>query len=235
MTENKTFNGFPKKGIRFLLDLAENNNKAWFEENKHIYSADVQQPALALVAALGERLQEIAPGIEYDLRANGAGSLMRIYRDTRFSPDKTPYKTNVAMIWWQGNRKKMENPSFGFQAGTAGAGLYAGQFTFPKEMLTPYRNAVADDKMGQELTKVIDAVQSAGDYEISGEYYKKVPRGFDDNHPRAHLLRYNGLHASAQVDPEALFRPELVDILFEHCRNMAPIQQWLVRLDRQSG
>lgn len=235
MAKQSEFTGFPREGIRFLLNLAENNNKAWFEEHKHIYAEKVQPAALALVAALGERLKEISAGIEYDLRANGAGSLMRVYRDTRFSTDKTPYKTNVAMIWWEGNRKKMENPSFGFQAGTAGAGLYAGQFAFPKELLTPYRNAVVDDTMGAELERAIDAVQQAGSYEISGEHYKSIPRGFEADHPSANLLRHNGLHASAQVDPEALFGPELVDILFEHCRNMAPIQQWLVQLERQSG
>lgn len=137
------FAGFPAGVLAFLHELSQNNDKAWFEANKHRYTEGVLAHAPAFVTTLGERLQaEISPGITYDTRTNGAGSLMRIYRDTRLSKDKTPYKTNVAFAFWERPRRKMENSSFGFQFGTFGAGLYGGMWNFPKDMLEPYRNAV---------------------------------------------------------------------------------------------
>ena len=158
---------------------------------------------------------------------------MRIYRDTRFSKDKTPYKTNLAMAFWEGPRKKMENPSFGFQFGTAGAGLYAGQWGFASDMLPKYREAVADEKRGKALVKAIAAVEGAGDYVVEGEKYARVSSGYDPNHPRAELLKQKGLHVSCpQIEMRALLGPELVDVLADHCKKMAPVQQWLVGVER---
>lgn len=236
MSTIETFTGFSAEGLQFLQDLAENNNKEWFDENKAIYREHLLLPAQALVAELGARLQTISSNISVDTRINGAGSLMRIHRDVRFSKDKSPYKTNIAMVFWEGPRKKMENPSFGFQFGTWGAGLYAGQWQFPKEILPRYQQAVADDSEGLALAEVIAAVESAGAYTVQGEQYKRVPRGYPADHPRADLLRYKGLHASSpQLNVDVLQSAALIDVLFTHCRNMAPIQQWLVRLEEEHG
>ena len=228
------FEGFPMDALRFLHELSANNDKAWFDANKARYTNGIVAHAPAFVATLGGRLQaEISPGITYDTRTNGAGSMMRIYRDTRFSKDKTPYKTNITFVFWEGPRKKMENPSFGFQFGAFGAGLYSGVWGFQKDMMEAYRNAVVDDVMGRELEEAIASVQNAGGYEISADMYKQVPRGFDPEHPRAELLKYKGLHASSpQFVVELVTTSELVDICFEHCKNMAPLQQWLARLDK---
>ncbi|MEM7130641.1 MAG: DUF2461 domain-containing protein [Chloroflexota bacterium] len=235
MSDINAFNGFSKDGIKFLLELEKNNTKEWFEERKDIYRQELLLPAQSLVKALGERLQQISPDIVADTRANGAGSLMRIYRDVRFSKDKTPYKTNIGMLFWEGPRKKSENPTFGFQFGTWGAGLYAGQWVFPKDMLPVYREAIIDDRLGIELEAAIQTVEKAGDYQVEGEKYKRVPSGFDAEHPRAELLKHKGLHVSSpQLEPELLLSADLPDFLFEQCRNMAPVQQWLVRVDKRT-
>ena len=235
MSDLSEFQGFSKASIKFLLDLEANNNKEWFEEHKAIYSKDLVPMAQALVTDLGTRLQELSSDIVYDARANGAGSLMRIYRDVRFSKDKRPYKTNIGLLFWEGPRKKSENPTFGFQFGTFGAGLYAGQWIFPKDTLPLYREAVVDGFLGGELEAAINKVESAGDYKVEGEKYKRVPSGYNVEHPRAELLKLKGMHVSSpQLEPESLLSPKLVDILFEHCRNMAPVQQWLVKLDRKA-
>src|SRR3972149_10768324 len=86
------FNGFPKEGIAFLRRLKRNNNRLWFEKHKAGYQEFVKLPIQSLVASLGPHFERFAP--QYDL--NPMRSLFRIYRDTRFSPDKTPYKTHVA-------------------------------------------------------------------------------------------------------------------------------------------
>jgi len=236
MAKIKPFEGFSEEGIQFLLDLEVNNKKEWFEERKAFFKKELQLPAQSLVAELGERLQAISPEITADTRLSGAGSLMRIYRDVRFSKDKQPYKTNIGMLFWEGPRKKAENPTFGFQFGTFGVGLYAGQWTFPKETLPKYREAVVDDEWGAELEDVIAEVEGAGTYTVEGDKYKRVPSGYDADHPRVELLKYKGLHVSSpKLEYDVLFSAELVDILFEHCQKMAPLQQWLVRLDRWSG
>ncbi len=128
------FQGFPAEGLRFLRDLAENNNKPWFEANKELYLAAIQTPAVALVAALGERLHERFPDIRYDARTNGSGSLMRIYRDTRFSADKSPYKTNVAMMFTSGQAGKLAMPGCGLQLTPERVKLIAGVFAFTSRL-----------------------------------------------------------------------------------------------------
>ena len=230
------FSGFSQSVLDFLDELEANNNKEWFEAHKEVYQNEIIAKVPAFVATLGERLKAISPTIEYDTRTNGAGSMMRIYRDTRFSKDKTPYKTNLAFSFWEGPRKKMENPSFGLQFGTFGAGLYAGQWGFAKEMLPRYQQAVDDDLRGAELAKIVAQIQEADGYTVGGEQYKKVPRGFSADHPRADLLRYKGLHASSpQFDRAVLTTPECIDVIIGHCEVMAPLQQWLVQLEGQGA
>ena len=112
MSDSRLFMGFPQDALDFLAELKPNNNKAWFEVNKPRYRSSIVEPAIAFVTDLGERLKTIAHAIVYDTRTNGSGSLMRVYRDTRFSKDKTPYKTNIGMAFWEGPNAKMGNPSF---------------------------------------------------------------------------------------------------------------------------
>ncbi|MFN8446519.1 MAG: DUF2461 domain-containing protein [Caldilineaceae bacterium] len=231
MSTPTSFNGFPPTALDFLRELEVNNEREWFEAHKHIYQNNIVAHVPAFVAELGEKLKTIAPGIQVDARVNGAGSMMRIYRDIRFSQDKTPYKTKVAFVFWEGPLKKMENPAFGFQFGAEGGELMAGQFMLPKELLTIYRQAVADEAQGNELVAILKAITGDTRYNISGERSKRIPTGYDANHPRAELLRYQGLYAHTNtVTPAQLTSADLVDCCFEHCRVMAPLQQWLVRL-----
>jgi uncharacterized protein (TIGR02453 family) len=229
MSEMPEFLGFPSKGLQFLADLAQNNNRDWFNARKADYQQWVLAPAQEFVFALGERLKTISKGIAYDTRTNGSGSILRIYRDVRFSKDKTPYNTSLRMVFWEGNRKKMENPGFFVWANPTGAGVFVGLHSFPKPYLTAYRDAVMDERLGDELERALSVVSKAGDYGIGGEHYKRVPRGYDPEHARAGLLKYAGLWAStAAIEPDRILAPEFVELCFEHCRNMAPLQQWLV-------
>lgn len=225
------FDGFPQAGLQFLADLAENNDKEWFTANKAVYESQLLEPATAFVTVVGERLQSISGQIKYDTRTNGSGSLMRIYRDTRFSKDKTPYKTAVAGMWWEGEGKKTENPAFGFQITKDGIGLMAGMFGFGKEQLAAYREAVVDETLGAALVDVITAVSASNKYEILGAHYKQVPRGFDAEHERAEYLKFNHLyaHPRAAIPASVVTSSELVDVCMAHFEKMAPIEQWLVK------
>jgi uncharacterized protein (TIGR02453 family) len=227
------FEGFPKEGLAFFGDLSANNNREWFEAHKRIYQDAVVAPAQAFVADLGERLKTLSPDFGYDLATNGSGSIMRIYRDIRFSKDKTPYKTNIGIRFWDGSNKKGETPGYHFFMDASGATLYAGFYAFPKPFLEAFRSAVADAKQGVELREAIAAVKGAGDYVIGGEQLKRVPAGFDANHPSADLLRYTALYAqSPKMTGSDLSSPQLAEIAFKHCQNMYSFHRCLMDIQK---
>jgi uncharacterized protein (TIGR02453 family) len=233
MTETPTFSGFPPEGLQFLADLADNNNRDWFNERKQVYLDHIVAPAVAFVRTMGEQLHFISPHIQYDTRTNGQGSLMRIYRDTRFSKDKSPYKTWIGLRFWEGAGKASQNPGFFFGYDASGGGLHVGMHGFDKAMLAAYREAVDDDEQGADLEAALDSIRQAGSYEINGEHYKRVPRGFDPDHPRAGLLRFNTLYASSPgIEPAMLSSPGLVNVVLDHCQNTAPLHRWLVEVKK---
>lgn len=233
MSSIPPFSGFPLEGLQFLEELTSNNNRDWFEAHRTAYQTYLIKPAQAFVVALGQRLQTLSPGITYDTRTSGVGSILRIHRDVRFSADKSPYKTNLGVLFWQGKRRRVENPGFLFHMDAFNGAMFAGVYTFPKPLLDIYRSAVVDSHLGPELTTAIITVRNSGEYAIGGAHYKRVPRGYDPAHERADLLAYNGLYAtSPHIAPDRLTQPDLVDLCFTHCHNMLALQQWLVKLYR---
>ncbi len=231
MNNGESFVGFPEAGLRFLAELSANNRREWFNERKHIYKEQVEASAILFVTALGERLQSVHPRVAFDTRTNGAGSLLRIYRDTRFSKDKTPYNTHVRMVFWEGPSKKESHSGFFIGIGPGGVGLYVGTHGFDKPQLERYRMAVGDDALGSELERAIESIRSGGVYELGGSHYKRVPRGFDADHPRAELLKHNSLYAYAhELTTDHMSDPKLVDFVFKHCVALSPIHRWLVEV-----
>jgi len=228
------FQGFPSEAFQFFIEIVHNNNKKWFEEHKPDFKKYVQLPAQQFVEALGERLETLAPDIRHDTKLNGSGSIMRIYRDVRFSKDKTPYKTNLGISWWEGSGKKMEEPGYFFHLDRDGAWFAGGMYAFSKEVMAAYRKAV-DDKQGATLEKAVARAELAG-LEISGiGKYSRVPRDFNKEHPRAELLKRKGIVAvSAGIPPEVVMTPELVDVCFEHAKAILPLHQWLVSIRSSS-
>jgi uncharacterized protein (TIGR02453 family) len=105
------FTGFPKELYQFLSDLARNNNREWFEANKERYVQYAKEPALAFIAEMKGRLEEISQSYVADTRPNG-GSMFRIYRDTRFSKDKTPYKVNIGCQFRHSAGRDAHAPGF---------------------------------------------------------------------------------------------------------------------------
>src|SRR5438876_8210086 len=122
--KRKRFSGFPKEGLRFLPSLKRNNNREWFQEHKGIYEEHVKRPMTDLISALAEDFQEFAP----EMVASPKVSAYRIYRDTRFSKDKSPYKTHVAAVFPRSGLTKHEGAGFYLHIDPAelliGGGLY---------------------------------------------------------------------------------------------------------------
>lgn len=224
------FTGFPQDALVFLSELAENNNKPWFEENKPRYKRNILEPAVAFVEAFGERMQALQPTISYDTRANGSGSLMRIYRDVRFSKDKSPYKTAIAGLIWEGENKKTAPSSFGFQLTGNSFDLMGGTFGFGKTGLSQYRDAVNDEDLGESLIEIISTLEAGGKFRIEAEHYKTTPRGYPNDHPRARFLKFNRLYAAPteKIDPAIIHTPELVDLAVTRLEPILPLHRWLV-------
>ncbi len=225
-----SFSGFPRATIRFLRNLEAHNEKRWFDVHRAEYEADYLAPAVAFVEALGAELRAHFPALHVDPRTNGSGSLMRIYRDTRFSQDKTPYKTSISALFWEGDSRKAECPAFGFQLTPDGLGLMAGLFGFTKGQLARYQQAVLDEETGPALVRAAGDVQAAGPFVLDGQGYKKVPRGFDPAHPRSEWLLYKGLwaHTRDSLPLDQVHAPDLISRCLDSCLKMAPIQRWLV-------
>lgn len=225
------FKGFSKNLVEFYEELSENNNKAWFEEHKHVYEDSVLQPTKDFIVELGSLLSKIAPEIHAEPKVNK--SIFRIYRDTRFSKDKTPYKTFLGVFFWEGERKKLECSGFYFHVEPGKLFLATGIHIFPKDLLMEYRKSVVHPEYGQDLVKILSEIRKKG-YSLGQKHYKKIPRGFDKDHPNAELLLYNGMAAEiAMPIPDDFFQREILDFSLKIFTDMLPLHQWLVKMSQR--
>jgi uncharacterized protein (TIGR02453 family) len=168
------FSGWPDEALEFYEGLAADNSKIYWTRHKQTYDDCVLGPMTELVA-------ELAPEF-------GEAKIFRPYRDVRFSKDKTPYKTHIGALVGSGYVQ------FSAQGLAAGDGMYH----LASDQLERYRQAVAGDRAGTQLTKVIAEVEGQG-IEVHGQDpLKTAPRGYPADHPRIDLLRYKGLIAWQQ-------------------------------------
>lgn len=217
------FDGFEKDALRLMADLRKHNDRAWFQKNKKRFDAAVVEPARAFVEALGERLQDLDGRVSYDPRING--SILRLARDTRFSKDKTPYSEHVTLRFWLGKDKK--GPGFWLRFNDRMFGIGAGAHVLDDKVLGRFRKRVADEKTGAALAKSLAGLKRKG-YETMGEHYKRVPRGFDADHPREALLRHRGLFVFQETKPPSeLGSAKLVPYCVKRCKEVAPVLDWL--------
>lgn len=225
---NFTFNGFHKETLNFYKNLANNNNKEWFSEHKIDYEEFVMRPARKFIIEMGKRLHTISSDI-YAIPKTDK-SIFRIYRDIRFSPNKTPYKTHLGIFFWEGNRKKLECPGFYLQIEKDKLYIGVGLYIFQKDIKENFRNAVIDEKKGNELVKIINKLKKQK-YELGGKHYKKIPQGFDGEHKNAEYLLYNGFWAGLEFPIiEEFFSKEFVDWCFEHFMKMIDLHNWMLKL-----
>ena len=219
------FTGFSKDTLRFLSALRKNNHKKWFDAHRADYEAHYVAPAQAFISAIAPALRKLDPKITADPRVGG--SLMRIFRDVRFSKDKTPYKGHLDLWFWSGEEKGWDVSGFFLRITPEELMLGAGIHAFSPALLKHYRAAVLDAKKGDALAKTVARLRRAG-YEVGAETYKKTPKGIASDHPRATLLRHDGLNAAWEgKHPSELFAPGFVTFAAKHFKAVAPIHKWL--------
>ena len=217
------FGGFSRDAIQFLADLALHNERSWFQPRKGDYERLLKEPLEVLCAALEERFE--AGGMP--LRADPSRSPFRIYRDVRFSADKSPYKAHVSASFPWAGEGGGAGAYFHFQPGEMFAG--GGMWHPDPAQLAAWRRAVDGD-----LATVMAALESA-DFastfgRVSGDSLKRVPTGFSADHPGAELLKLKDVTFGRHLSDDDVLSPDLPDVLASTFAAAIPVLRLLARL-----
>jgi len=231
----RPFTGFTPEAVQFLTDLAVNNERAWFAPRKAEYDRLLKEPLEALCAALPERLA--ARGVP--LRADPRHSPFRIYRDVRFSKDKSPFKTNLgASFPWTGETDGTGEPIdagahanggyFNFQPGEMYAG--GGMWRAEKRRLDALRRAIVETP-----DRVREAIEEPGFVAWFGsvethDALKRIPPGYPQDHPLADMFRWKDVVFGRRLTDDEVFSPELPDRLVDGWAAALPVFRFLATL-----
>jgi uncharacterized protein (TIGR02453 family) len=200
----------------FYCKLTDNNKRDWWLENKATYDEKLKAPALELLDAL-------APKLMGDTAEPVKVKLFSPYRDVRFSKDKTPYKTDLRMMW-QPQAGAPQNPVFFFGIGVDHITVGAGMRMFEKPMLEDWRKFA--DLDAKRMLGIFDAIETQG-YAIHPPALKRVPQGFDKDHIAGHLLRMKGVMVSTQISDDVTVLPAH---LLSHFTALQPINDLLLQI-----
>ena len=216
---------FAPEGLRFLRGLARNNNRDWFNERKPVYEAELKRPMLAVIDAVTGAMMDFAPG---HVRAPES-IMMRIYRDTRFSKEKLPYKTHVSAWWVHDGLQKTSGAGFYLHVSGKQVEIAAGAFMPDAEQLLAIRRYLMEHH--QEYQKLAQArgLRRLLKDEESGVPLSRSPKGFPAEHPAAALYRQKRWGFSASLEPEMAMKPEFAKMVADYFRAAAPLVALLNR------
>lgn len=204
------FQGFPVAALDFYDDLELDNTKSFWEAHKEVYDTSVKAPFVALCATLEPEF--------------GPAKIFRPYRDVRFAKDKTPYKTHQGAFVAAG-------PSMGWyvELSPRGVRVGGGFYEASGARLNAIRDAVADDKTGPALKRLLTKLEKAG-FEVGGEQLKTTPRGYDADHPRIDLLRHKQIVVGRPYGFEKVIHtPAVQTLVRDDWRALKPLISWLQR------
>ena len=213
--------------FKFLRELEANNNKAWWEDNKTRYIETIREPALDFIEDFGERLKGISPHFGGDTRTNG-GSLMRPYRDVRFSKDKTPYKTNVGIQFRHEMGKDVHSPGFYVHLEPGENFLGVGMWNPETKVARSIRQAINDDPTGWEKAAHSRSFQETWAIGENDEgRLKRVPKELDPEHPHPDDLRLKTFTAGARISQKTVTSAAVGDELLDAFRKAGPYTRFL--------
>jgi uncharacterized protein (TIGR02453 family) len=231
---SRSFGGFTPDALQFLVDLALNNDRAWFTPRKPEYERLLKGPLEALCADLALELAEL----DVPLRSDPKKSPFRIYRDTRFSKDKSPYKTAVAASFgWVGPTSAAgaagpgwEGAGGYFHLSPEGAYLGGGMWHPESGRLAAFRRAVDEDP-----DRVLAALEERGfraRFEpVHGDALKRIPAGYPPDHPHADLLKLKDVTFGRQLDEEEIFSADLPRTMANDFASAVPVMAFLAGLE----
>jgi uncharacterized protein (TIGR02453 family) len=223
------FPGFPAEGLAFFASLRRNNRREWFQPRKAIFEDKLKQPMRELVGALNSAMKRFAP----DYVTDPDKAIYRIYRDTRFSKDKTPYKDHIAAFFPRCGDKA--SAGFYFAVSHKEVAIGGGLYMPEPAALLAIRQHLAERHAefhriaaARPLRQLFTAVQ--------GEQLARVPRGYSADHPAADLLRLKQFHLYVQMPPDLATTPAVYTEVVKHFRAATPLVEFLnAPLRRERG
>lgn len=208
----------------YLKDLSKNNNREWFHANKKVYEKDLKKPFQNLVQELIYSFQRHDPAIQIHVK----DAIFRIYRDIRFSKDKTPYKTHVSAVISPKGRKGKEYPGFyiHFEAGRLLMG--GGAYFLEKSSLQKVRKAITQEP--QTLEKIVRDSTFVEYYEaLQGEKNKRLPKEFKSIHEEQPLIANKQFYAMAELDPKNVLKDGFLAFAEQHYLALKPLNDFLIK------
>ena len=219
------FQGFPEDGLAFLRGLGEHNDRGWFEKHRSAWDEGIVPAMLEWCSALADRLRDSMPGLVFIPRVGG--SIYRLNRDIRFSRDKSPYKTHVAALLWDGPEKH-DAPAVYLHIAPDEVIFGGGIYAFEDARLDRWRKLLHSPSATERLTGALAAAKQGGlKLEISDKL-QRTPRGFDPEGPAAELSKYKGLSVGKRTKPARwLHTPEALERSEAAARAYAPLHAWM--------
>jgi uncharacterized protein (TIGR02453 family) len=218
------FGGFPESGLVFLRELAKHNGRDWFEAHRKVFDDELVPAMLAWCGELTERLRDVMPALTFVPRLGG--SIYRLNREVRFSRDKSPYKTHLTALLWEGGEKH-DAPSVYLRVSPEGVVFGGGLYVFEEGRLDRFRKLLQNPAAAARLTEALAAAGRDG-LEPGGEKLGKPPRGFDPEGPSAELAKHKGLVVAKTVSCGPwLSGRESLDRSESSARAYAPLHAWL--------
>jgi uncharacterized protein (TIGR02453 family) len=215
---------FSPELFKFLTELRTHNNREWFLKNKERYETHVRDAFLRFIADLKPGLRKINPHIVVDPAPLG-GSLMRIYRDIRFSRDKSPYKTAIGAHFWHEKGKEGVAPAYYMRLEPAGSLIGAGIWRPEPAALKNIRDAIVADP--RRWKRATSAGQLGLACTMAGESLQRVPRGYDPDHPLAEDLKRKDFTVGVKLSDKEVLKPDILASILGAYRKMAPFVSFL--------
>jgi len=202
---SKRYTQFDKKTIGFLEQLGANNNREWFNANKSRYETDVLDVALHFIQTMQDPLAKLAPHFTA-VPTRVGGSLMRVYRDTRFSKNKLPYKTNIGIQFRHERAKDVHSPGFYVHIAPDEVFVGVGMWRPDSEPLRQIRERIA--ARPGEWQRAIGATPFKKNFSLGGESLQRPPKGFDKDHPCIDDIRRKSFIAVREMTVEDSLSPQ---------------------------
>jgi len=215
---------FSRELFRFLGDLSANNERPWFQANKPRYERYVKEAAQNFIEDFGPRLHQISKHFVADPSPVG-GSLFRIYRDTRFSKDKRPYKTHVGIRFQHEQARNVHAPGYYLHLSTDEIWVGSGIWHPESSALAKIREAIVADPAAWKRAR--DAKRFRETFTLGGETLKRGPRGYDPDHPLIDDLKRKDFIGTSRLTKKALLGPDLMTEFTARCRAAAPLNRFL--------
>ena len=208
----------------YLRDLRENNDRDWFQANKDRYRRNVMEPAQRFVSDFGPKLKKISPNFTADPRPSG-GSIFRIYRDVRFSKDKSPYKTNLGIHFRHKQAKDAHAPGFYLHLEPGQIFCGAGVWHPDGKALALIRQAI--DANGRRWKQVAHGGRFRKYFEPEGDSLKRAPKGFDPEHPLIEDLRRKDFFGLARMSQKAATSADFMDVYTQMSKSATAYMRFL--------